>query len=211
MISRLQRGEYLLLSTAEDMAAFVKELQRESDRGLPLVATSLLDELLRETLRALFCDNPSATKALDGFNAPIGTFSSRVETCHALGLIDQFEYAEVNLLRKVRNEFAHSRHGKSFGDEKIISICASLKSDLPGGSGYQTEDAKFRFINSTVVLVLRLYHRPDWVKLERREPREWVSNDQTTWRSIEDDPPPPGVSPIMVIGRSEMKSNKERD
>jgi hypothetical protein len=38
------------LDHAEDLAKFVEELKRETDRGLPLVGTALIDEKLRDTL-----------------------------------------------------------------------------------------------------------------------------------------------------------------
>jgi len=193
----------MLLSTAEDLAKFVEELKRETDRGLPLVATALIDDLLKETLRAFFCDDDSAERLLDGTNAPLGSFSSRIETCLALGLIDAFEHSEITLLRKVRNEFAHAKHGMSFGQPRVQGLCSTLRSDLPTDGGYPITEPRFRFTNATVVIVLRLYHRPDWVRLERRQPKKWVSDDATRWRSIKDDPPLPGIAPIMVLGRRE--------
>jgi mannitol operon repressor len=192
----------VLLTTAEDLARFVDELKRESDRGLPLVATALIDQLLRDSLRALFCKNGSSSKLLDDSNAPLGTFSSRIDACFALGLIDQFEYGEIHILRKVRNEFAHGRHGINFKASKVQGLCSSLKSDLPLGADYPINDPRFRFTNATVVIVLRLYHRPDWVALERRQPKAWISEDATRWRTFNDEPPPPGTGPIpiMVMG-----------
>ena len=190
----------MLLSTAEDLAVFVNELRKETDRGLPLVATALIDHLLQETLRAFFCETKSVSYLIDDGNAPLGSFSSRIHACHALGLIDEFEWREVTLLRKVRNLFAHNKHGFSFNDETVMGLCSSLESDLPQDEGYPLSNARFRFINASVCVVLRLYHRPAWVKLEKRKPREWVSSQQVTWRSVKDDPPPNG-SPVMVIGK----------
>jgi mannitol operon repressor len=101
----------MLLSTAEDLAEFVGELKKESDQGLPLVAVALIDDLLEKTLKAFFCEGSSASKLLCEGNAPLGTLSSRIEACFALGLIDKFEHSEISILRKVRNEFAHAKHG----------------------------------------------------------------------------------------------------
>lgn len=199
----------MLLTTAEDLAKFVEELKKESDRGLPLVAAALIDDLLKKTLFALFCECPSASKLLDGANAPLGTFSARLEASIALGLIDQFEYSEISLLRKVRNEFAHAKHGTSFQLPRIQGLCSSLSSDLPCGADYPLTDPRFRFTNATVKIVLRLYHRPEWVALERRQPKSWVAEDATRWRSFQDEPPPPGISPIMVIGRRGSDGGKQ--
>jgi mannitol operon repressor len=190
----------MLLSTAEDLAKFVDELKEETDRGLPLVATALLDHLLQETLRAFFCEVKSVQSLLDEGNGPLSTFSSRINACHALGLIDDYEWSEVTLLRKIRNLFAHRKHGFDFDDSTVRGLCYSLKSDLPQGEGYDLASPRFRFTNATVCLALRLYHRPDWVMLERRKAKEWVPAQQTTWRSFKDEPPPEG-SPVIVIGK----------
>jgi hypothetical protein len=191
----------VLLSTAIDLAEFVEALKRETDRGLPLVAAALIDDRLTETLRAFLCEVSSVEKLLDDGNAPISTFSTRTEACYALGLIDEFEYAEIGLIRKVRNEFAHEKHGVSFLSPRIQGLCSSLKSNLPEGAGYPLQDSRFRFTNAVVVLALRLYHRPDWVALERRKPKVWVDENATKWRPIEDGLPPPGL-PVIVMGKS---------
>lgn len=188
------------LDHAEDLAKFVEELNRETDRGLPLVAAALIDEKLFETLQAFFVEGKSSNKLLAEGNAPLGTFSSRIEACYSLGLIDELEYQEIGLIRKVRNEFAHAKHGLSFQTEKIKGYCTSFKSDLPQGSGYPINEPRFRFINAVVCIVLRLYYRAAWVQKERREPKSWVTADATRWRSIEEEKPPDGV-PVIVMGK----------
>ena len=191
----------MLLSTAEDLAKFVAELKRETDRGLPLVGAALVDDRLTETLRAFFCAGVSTEKLLDGPNAPLGTFSSKTEACFSLGLIDEFEYTEIGLIRKVRNEFAHAKHGLDFSSPRIQGLCSSLKSDLPEGSDYPLQDPRFRFTNALVVLALRLYYRPEWVAKEQRKPKTWVDPSATKWRSVKDEMPPPGM-PVMVMAKT---------
>jgi mannitol operon repressor len=191
----------MLLSTAEDLAKFVEELKRESDRGLALVAAALIDDKLAETLRHFFCEGPSAGKMIDDTNAPLGTFSARAETCFSLGLIDEFEYGEIALVRKVRNEFAHAKHGMSFQTPRVQGLCSSLKSDLPKGADYPLNDPRFRFTNAAVCLALRLYHRPEWVALERRRPKSWVEDEATKWRDGRSEKPPPGISVIAMLAQ----------
>lgn len=190
----------MLLSTAEDLAKFVEELQRETDRGLPLVAAALIDDRLMETLRAFFRDTRSAEKLLAGGSAPLATFSARSDACHALGLIDDHEHGEIALIRKIRNEFAHAKHGISFRTQRITDLCANLKTEVPPELTYLRENPRSNFTNSAVSIVLRLYHRPEWVALERRAAKSWVDQEAVRWRSIEDDPPPKGV-PVMLLGR----------
>jgi mannitol operon repressor len=191
----------MLLSTAEDLATFVEELRRESDRGLALVAAALIDDKLAETMRHFFCEGASGGKLIDDTNAPLGTFSARTEACFSLGLIDEFEYSEIAIIRKVRNEFAHAKHGMSFQTPRVQGLCSSLKSDLPKGANYPLNDPRFRFTNAAVCLALRLYHRPEWVALERRKPKSWVETDATKWRDFRTDKPPPGISVMAIFSR----------
>jgi hypothetical protein len=67
-----------------DLTRFAAEFNRESDRGAVLVAASRLDEVLKGILLAYLRDTKSASDLLDGFNAPLGTFSARAAACHAM-------------------------------------------------------------------------------------------------------------------------------
>jgi mannitol operon repressor len=187
-----------------DLSKFLRELQAESDRGLALVAASVLDDKLRGALDALLVEGGAASRLLDAGNAPLGTLSARTDACLALGLIDDFEHAEITLIRKVRNEFAHGLHGTNFQTEPIRGFCASLKSDLPDGAGHSINDARFRFINAAVSLVSRLYYRSEWIARERRTPKDWISPDQVRWRSFADEKPPDGA---QVLGIFKKKSD----
>lgn len=100
----------MLVEHAEDLANFVNELQGETNRGLPLVGAALIDEKLLNTLESFFVEGKSSSKLLSAPNAPLGTFSSRIDACYSLALIDKFEYQEIGIIRKIRNEFAHAKH-----------------------------------------------------------------------------------------------------
>ena len=187
------------LDHAEDLASFVEELKSETDRGLPLVGSALIDHKLFETLEAFFIKGKTAENLLAGGNAALGTFSSRTAACFALGLIDEFEYQEISLIRKIRNEFAHAKHGISFQTQKISGLCDGLRSDLPEGEDYPIAEPRFRLTNAIVSMALRLYYRPDWVEQERREAKSWVSGMR--WRSIEEEKPPEG-RPVMIMAKA---------
>ena len=71
--------------------AALQELNKETDRGVALVATSFLDKLLMDMLAAFLIENASAKALLSGFNAPFGSFSTRIAGCLAMGLITDLE------------------------------------------------------------------------------------------------------------------------
>ncbi|PJG56420.1 hypothetical protein CVM73_02295 [Bradyrhizobium forestalis] len=77
--------------------AALEELKGETDRGVALVATSFLDKVLTDTLAAFMLENDSSKRILLGFNAPFGTFSTRITGCHALGLISDAEVGQCDI------------------------------------------------------------------------------------------------------------------
>jgi mannitol operon repressor len=63
-------------------------------------------------------DGERAKSLLEGFNAPLGSFSTRIASAAAMGLISDREANEADRLRKVRNLFAHQVH-VSFEDHNM--------------------------------------------------------------------------------------------
>lgn len=117
-----------LLSKAPHMKEFLDLLPawyKESDRGMALIATSYLEDILRRAIADFLVDCKANRDLLEGFNAPLGTFSARIAAAVALGLISQEEAEEVHRLRKIRNIFAHQVH-VSFEDKGVKNICRTL-------------------------------------------------------------------------------------
>ena len=157
----------------QEFSKFLSEFQGETDRGAALVGAALIDIRLSETLRAFMVSPKAAGVLLDGGTAPLGTFSSRIKATFAVGLIDAHERAECDLIRKVRNEFAHQPHGITFADPKIEALCDRLQSDLPGGREAHVGKPRSVFVNAVILTVLRLTYRAEHVALERRVTRTW--------------------------------------
>ncbi|MBG0799676.1 DUF4145 domain-containing protein [Methylocystis sp. L43] len=117
-----------LLSKAPHMKEFLDLLPawyKESDRGMALIATSYLEDILRRAVADFLVDCKANRDLLEGFNAPLGTFSARIAAAVALGLISQKEAEEAHRLRKIRNILAHQVH-VSFEDKGVKNICHTL-------------------------------------------------------------------------------------
>lgn len=157
----------------ELLSAFLKEFQDETDRGAALVGAAMIDQKLVDTLRSFMVKDKITGDLIEGGTAPLGTFSARIKACYALGLIDEHERYECDLIRKVRNEFAHSIHGLAFSDAKISAFCDRLRSDLPGGREAFQSNPRGVFINAVVLTMLRLFYRSEWVVSEKRAIKKW--------------------------------------
>ena len=121
-----------------DLTRFSTEFNGESDRGAVLVAASRLDEVLKGILLAYLRDTKSASDLLDGFNAPLGTFSARAAACHAMGLIDDTEFSDISRIRKIRNTFGHHWKDIDFGSPRGGGCRARLAvARSHGGRGHR--------------------------------------------------------------------------
>jgi hypothetical protein len=95
-----------------------------------LTGAALLDRELGALLHAFFIAEPSVVKALlDGGMAPLGSFSAKTRIAFALGLISKAEYSDLNLVRAVRNEFAHNPFTTTFDVQTISVRCKMFALD----------------------------------------------------------------------------------
>ena len=90
------------------------------------MGATFLDILLEHILRAFLVDNEKEVSKLLRPDQPLGTFSGKITMVYCLGLIYKPVRDDLNLVRKIRNEFAHNLYA-SFEDEKIKSWCSGLK------------------------------------------------------------------------------------
>lgn len=148
--------------------AALGELKDETDRGVALVATSFLDKLLGDTLAAFMLENKSTGRLLDDFNAPFGTLSTRITGCHALGVVSDVEAVQCDILRRIRNVFAHQVE-VSFKTDKVRDLCNSLI--VPERD--KDADARRKFISGAMGLLIPLLNRPYEVAKKRLTPGKW--------------------------------------
>lgn len=151
---------------------FLKEFQSETDRGAALAGGALIEDRLERILRSHFLSVPESDDLLRGSLSPLGTSSSKIKCAYCLGLITNLEYSECEIIRRIRNEFAHKLHGLSFQDQKIKDLSKNLKANTPDGLRFNGNTRQI-FINSVILTSLSLWYRPDYNKPFKAEIREW--------------------------------------
>lgn len=115
---------------------FLTEFQAESDRASVILTSAMLDEALRELLTAVLLDcSTSEDPLFDGANAPLSTFSSRIEMAFRLGLISRTFAKCLHMTRKIRNTFAHDIAGCKFDSHSVTSRIQEMKRSTPDQSG----------------------------------------------------------------------------
>lgn len=150
----------------------------ESDRGAALVAASMLDERLEQILRAFMIECDASNNLLSGFNAPLGTFSARASAAMSLGLIQENEFKEITLIRKIRNVFGHGWEPQTFDSQKVAAHVIQLP--WCGPSEYEpTATNRARFNAAVSMLLVDLMWRVRLVEWERRQIKTWPNKSRT--------------------------------
>lgn len=156
----------------------IPKLNEESDRGMVLVSAGFIENQLKITLLAFFRDVPSSSRLFDGPAGPLQSLSSRILACHSLGLINDMEFEDLQIIRKIRNKFAHEIQ-VSFEDQSIRDQCLRL---YHGPSGKVTEPSgkkinftpRLTFLAGVSVLIEQLNDRPQYAGKERRTEPNYI-------------------------------------
>lgn len=156
----------------QDLSSFLSEMNKETDRGAALVAASYLEERLLILLENFMIESADSSALLRGRNAPLGTFSARNNAAYCLGLLNQHEYDEIEVIRKIRNEFGHKWRGLSFDSQNIRDLTANLPwRGPPEVEATRTPRVRFNF--ATSLLMADLMWRTKLVNSERRALKVW--------------------------------------
>lgn len=141
----------------------LKEFNKESDRASVILVASILDESLYSLLRSYFVPIASSNDELfEGANAPLGTFSSKIDIAYRIGLISSKFCRDLHLIRKIRNSFAHDifdctfENGsvKSRIDELIKSAIGKITADDGDESIPKGHKGEFLMIASNMLFEL---------------------------------------------------------
>jgi hypothetical protein len=115
----------------KEIKEFIKEFGSESDRAAVILGAAKLDTSLYLLLtRALLPTAGNEDELFEG-EAPLSSFSSKINLAYRLGLIDsQFAHA-LHLIRKIRNSFAHEVSGCSLSSggqrDRVRELIAPLE------------------------------------------------------------------------------------
>ena len=126
---------------------FDKSIQEESTRAKVVLSACYLDELLNQLLQLLLKPLNSKNDPLfDGPQAPLSSFSAKIDLAARVGVISEDTKRSLHLVRKIRNRFAHSLNACDFDDTKT----QAWNSELHELNDHATEDRRATFSEGVV-------------------------------------------------------------
>jgi len=144
--------------------ALTKDRSSFSDYAIAMIGASLLEKSLEVAIRAYLRPlNETEGKRLFNFeaNGPLAEFSARIKMAHAVGVYGPKTMGDLNLIREIRNLFAHSTHEMTFRLKDIVTLCDRLNvtNTVSLLEISPTAPARDRFIHAAKALASRLRSR----------------------------------------------------
>lgn len=104
------------------------EFEKETDRAAGIVGAAILDSSLESALKSYFVKSTHTKNdsLFDGPNAPLSSFSSKIDIMFRLGLISEKMASALHIVRKIRNNFAHDIVKCDFQNQQIVSLINDL-------------------------------------------------------------------------------------
>ncbi|WP_372529396.1 transcriptional regulator [Parvularcula marina] len=158
-------------SHLKEFIEFVSIQNEESMRGKLLVTCSFPEEQLQEIIIKFLVEGTDSEKLIQGFQAPVGSLSSRTILAHCLGLISDLEKNDINALRKIRNRYAHD-YSVDMNDQQVVSLANSLHHAAKDHEDKKV-DTRGKIITGAVGLIINLVNRPHYVSKKRLTQSDW--------------------------------------
>lgn len=95
-----------------------------NDTAIAIVGPAFLDSLLKDILIEFMIDDEAEVSKL--LESPLGNYGSRVSACYCLGLIGTIVKADLKLVSKIRNFFAHDIRA-TFSNQEVGQWCKALR------------------------------------------------------------------------------------
>lgn len=151
----------------QETSSFVEGLAQEGERAAVVLGAARLDVALERFLKRLMHHNPGGSDNLFDPDRPLGSFSAKIALSYRLGAIDtNFEHA-LQMVRKIRNSFAHSAAISNLSEPSHSGQLRELVKDVrKDGDTFDTMSKHLRdggfsekladFCGSVLVLLMRL-------------------------------------------------------
>jgi hypothetical protein len=140
-------------ASIEDMQEFQRQVRLESnDRGATLLVTANCDLALTQAVYRVLKVPDDLRRRLEEDGGPLNSFSQKILMGRALGIYGEVMHHNLDLLRHMRNAFAHSHVPITFETPLIAEAIADFKVqtllppyNLGAGDKPYTDEPKARF------------------------------------------------------------------
>lgn len=139
----------------------IDSFHNESDRGAAVLVGGFVENYLGVYLRSLVVDTKVADDLFQAVG-PLSSFSQRIAVARAFGFITRTDYDDLNLIRRIRNHFAHHPLEANFSAQPVAQLVTGL-SEQPSAEEIEAKSVgernKSAYLQSSAFVCGRLHLR----------------------------------------------------
>jgi len=116
------------VATFGDLPAMEREFYGEADRPAAILQASVVERALEVAIKKKLAPGLSNefVKEMFEFEGVIGTFSDKIAIAYALGIFKSHTFHDLNIIRILRNAFAHLSKPMRFVTPQVAGMCEHL-------------------------------------------------------------------------------------
>ncbi len=141
---------------SNDLLNRMKSLGRLPDQASALVCVALVERYLeRAILSRMSPLTPTERSELFLGMSPLSTLSAKIRIAYALGIIGPNGRDDLNILKDVRNQFAHAFHDLTYDVAAIAAACQKLHAPDSAffvGNNPDRTVPRYRFIITAITI-----------------------------------------------------------
>jgi hypothetical protein len=128
-LKRLKDYARFDVTNVDEYTDVERELWGENDRAFAVLQATHLENTLNRLFDfKLKSDlNSEVRKRIYGTGGALSTFSAKIVMAYAMGFIGPTVQSDLDLIRAIRNAFAHARRPMKFDIKEVKDVCARLK------------------------------------------------------------------------------------
>ena len=113
-------------ATLASLNRFLSLVGAQDERAMVLSLATFIEDTLGRLIIAYFRSCKATKELVEGFSAPLGTLGTRTKAAFAFGLITEEQFRDMEILRKIRNQFAHNWEGVSLARNDLQALVGQL-------------------------------------------------------------------------------------
>tara|TARA_R110000796_G_scaffold68403_2_gene156655 strand:- start:49 stop:609 length:561 start_codon:yes stop_codon:yes gene_type:complete len=126
-IQTLKRFAARFPETEQFLGVLIDAISDPNDRAAVVTSVALLEGAIQRLLVSrLVVSNEATVSDLFGPGGPLRDFSSKIKVAYAIGLVGPKTRGDLDVIREVRNAFAHTMFPVSFEDTEIANAASRV-------------------------------------------------------------------------------------
>jgi hypothetical protein len=106
---------------------FISEINNLPDRTAGICAVTMLEDRLTDAIKKRWFFHQDIFGRMFKYDGPVGSFGTRINFGRIIGLYGDDALNDLDMIRRIRNDFAHKIEAENFSFNDIKQRCQNLR------------------------------------------------------------------------------------